>query len=264
MIKLFRNIRKKLLEKGKTTRYFKYAIGEIILVVIGILIALQINNWNEAKKEQHYANTILKEMHSNLFTDLEIFDFVIPRVEKRKKAIDTVKQILYHYPKTKSLQGIENYWNLNRQFQVSVNNGGYESLKSKGIEIVKNDSLRNAIVYFYERLAPRAINFIHGEDNLFNEDISRLEDNLFRLTIMKRNRNEEIVIQEDDITEEIILNQNFLKILKRHEADNIQKSYRINSLKEKIVGLTKAIEKELALNNINYQSYKKRDSINLK
>ncbi len=45
MIKLFRNIRQNLLNEGKTTKYFKYAIGEIILVVIGILIALSINNW---------------------------------------------------------------------------------------------------------------------------------------------------------------------------------------------------------------------------
>jgi len=44
MIKLFRNIRKQLLNQGKTTNYLKYAVGEIVLVVIGILIALQINN----------------------------------------------------------------------------------------------------------------------------------------------------------------------------------------------------------------------------
>lgn len=50
MIKIFRNLRKQLLTQGKTTKYLKYAIGEIILVVIGILIALQIDNWNEKKK----------------------------------------------------------------------------------------------------------------------------------------------------------------------------------------------------------------------
>ena len=52
MIKLFRNIRQNLLTEGKTTKYLKYAIGEIILVVIGILIALQINNWNENRKNE--------------------------------------------------------------------------------------------------------------------------------------------------------------------------------------------------------------------
>nr|WP_321224453.1 DUF6090 family protein [uncultured Psychroserpens sp.] len=50
MIKFFRHIRQRYIFEGKTTKYFKYAIGEIVLVVIGILIALQINNWNENRK----------------------------------------------------------------------------------------------------------------------------------------------------------------------------------------------------------------------
>ncbi|WP_299334985.1 DUF6090 family protein [uncultured Psychroserpens sp.] len=53
MIKFFRHIRKQLLSEGKTGKYLKYAIGEIILVVIGILIALQINNWNENRKNKN-------------------------------------------------------------------------------------------------------------------------------------------------------------------------------------------------------------------
>lgn len=69
MIKLFRNIRKKLLSKGKTNSYLKYAIGEIILVVIGILIALQINNWNQNRLENNRARTLLKNMVQDLATD---------------------------------------------------------------------------------------------------------------------------------------------------------------------------------------------------
>eukprot|EP01093_Parvamoeba_rugata_P010289 TRINITY_DN2799_c0_g4_i1.p2 TRINITY_DN2799_c0_g4~~TRINITY_DN2799_c0_g4_i1.p2 ORF type:complete len:144 (-),score=30.31 TRINITY_DN2799_c0_g4_i1:1192-1623(-) len=53
MIKFFRKIRQNLLSEGKTGKYFKYAIGEIVLVVIGILIALQINNWNIKVKERN-------------------------------------------------------------------------------------------------------------------------------------------------------------------------------------------------------------------
>ena len=53
MIKFFRKIRQNLLKENKTGKYFKYAIGEIILVVIGILIALQINNWNEKRKKEN-------------------------------------------------------------------------------------------------------------------------------------------------------------------------------------------------------------------
>ena len=52
MIKFFRHIRQNLLMENKTGKYFKYAIGEIVLVVIGILIALSINNWNESRKNK--------------------------------------------------------------------------------------------------------------------------------------------------------------------------------------------------------------------
>ena len=66
MIKFFRKIRQNLLSEGKTGKYFKYAIGEIILVVIGILIALSLNNWNEKRK----SNNLLKIYKANIITEL--------------------------------------------------------------------------------------------------------------------------------------------------------------------------------------------------
>ncbi len=51
MLRFFRRIRQNLISEGKTVKYFKYAIGEIVLVVIGILIALAVNNWNQEKKD---------------------------------------------------------------------------------------------------------------------------------------------------------------------------------------------------------------------
>jgi hypothetical protein len=71
MIKLFRNIRKNLIAQGKTTNYLKYAIGEIVLVVIGILIALQVNVWNEQRKQ----NTLEKEYYCRLLEDAQQFCF---------------------------------------------------------------------------------------------------------------------------------------------------------------------------------------------
>jgi len=67
MLKFFRTIRKKLIEEDNVRKYLLYAIGEILLVVIGILIALQVNNWNEARKERN------KEAYyiSELIIDLE-------------------------------------------------------------------------------------------------------------------------------------------------------------------------------------------------
>ena len=88
MIKLFRNIRKNLLDTGKTTRYFKYAIGEIILVVFGILIALQVNNWNLANKERTQEIKYLKSLKVDLETDIVNLDKVMDdRLKKVSSAV---------------------------------------------------------------------------------------------------------------------------------------------------------------------------------
>ena len=71
MIKFFRKIRYNLMETGKTGKYFKYAIGEIVLVVIGILIALSINNWNESRKESALQKVYLKGIAQDLEKDVE-------------------------------------------------------------------------------------------------------------------------------------------------------------------------------------------------
>ena len=63
MLKFFRRIRRKLADDNKPIKYFRYAIGEIVLVVIGILIALQVNNWNQKRIDRNKETIILKELH---------------------------------------------------------------------------------------------------------------------------------------------------------------------------------------------------------
>jgi hypothetical protein len=91
MIKLFRNIRQNLLNEGKTSRYLKYAIGEIILVVIGILIALQVNTWNENRKFQNYE----KELLENMLFNLKSASINGYSTLETNKSIDSLHQKLY-------------------------------------------------------------------------------------------------------------------------------------------------------------------------
>ena len=70
MIKFYRKVRQNLLLEGKTGKYFKYAVGEIILVVIGILIALQINNWNEKKKLEAKTHDYYLQLLDDLNSDI--------------------------------------------------------------------------------------------------------------------------------------------------------------------------------------------------
>ncbi len=107
MIKFFRNIRKTIVNDGKTGNYLKYAIGEILLVVIGILIALQVNNWNETRKERIQEDLLVQSIISDLKMDTlminqnlrtlqadttKVFGF-IKRMSDSNVTIDTLVQI---------------------------------------------------------------------------------------------------------------------------------------------------------------------------
>ena len=99
MIKFFRKIRQDLLSKGKTGKYLKYAIGEIILVVIGILIALSINNWNENNKNSKQESQILlqlKEEYQENLTELDL------KISMRKEMLDASTRLLAYYDNTES------------------------------------------------------------------------------------------------------------------------------------------------------------------
>jgi len=91
MIKFFRKIRQDLLSEGKTGKYLKYALGEIVLVMIGILLALQINNWNEQRKN----SALLKNYKENLIEDLKKDSISIQKnisdIKEDKKQLDQIK-----------------------------------------------------------------------------------------------------------------------------------------------------------------------------
>ncbi len=95
MIKLFRNIRQNLINEGKTTKYLKYAIGEIILVVIGILIALQINNWNENNKLENKKQDYYLQLLDDLNKDKIAAEQTIEKFETYLKEYEVYKNTFY-------------------------------------------------------------------------------------------------------------------------------------------------------------------------
>lgn len=93
MIKFFRHIRHSLINQNKMGKYFKYAIGEILLVVIGILIALQINNWNENRKLEHNKHMLMLALKKELVKNkTEMVDYLI---EMHKSNTKFNKVLLY-------------------------------------------------------------------------------------------------------------------------------------------------------------------------
>ena len=150
MIKLFRNIRQNLIMENKTGKYIKYAIGEIVLVVIGILIALSINNWNEQRKFKNREITMLIEIQASLNESLVEINHMIKRNGALK---DDYVVLLNHMnqnlPYDKSL---DSYFGLlDNWASPYFNYSAFETLKTLGGDIITNDSLKNKIIRMYDR-----------------------------------------------------------------------------------------------------------------
>lgn len=115
MIKFFRNIRQNLLSNGNTGKYLKYAIGEIVLVVIGILIALQINNWNEKRKIDNEIKSKIDALVFNLKNEIEV-----SRIQFHPDKINTIQKLLDGQLTLDSLKTQPNYADLFSRLNIRL------------------------------------------------------------------------------------------------------------------------------------------------
>ena len=163
MIKFFRKIRHNLIQTGKTSKYLKYAIGEIILVVIGILIALQINNWNESNHLKIEELKSLESLLSEFQGNLQEFDITHAEQLNRNNAIN---QILFSDVSNYSLSSLDSLylkanfnWTYNPSFSI------YNSLINTGkIQLISNETLKNKISQFKEQVN----DYLEDEIFIFN------------------------------------------------------------------------------------------------
>ena len=166
MIKFFRKIRYDLMEKNKTGKYFKYAIGEITLVVIGILIALQINNWNEQRKTRNSEISYIHSIINDLKGDSETIRFI---VENTKEKIANNELLM------SQLRSFDTITDSRPLFTLMRDNVGFvdfkaqdhtiETLKNSGnIEILNSEFIRTGLQSYYD-----TVEVIYIQQNLMNK-----------------------------------------------------------------------------------------------
>jgi predicted transcriptional regulator len=149
MIKFFRKIRQNLLMENKTGKYFKYAIGEIILVVIGILIALQINNWNENRKtsntQEKYLLLLKKEAQNNLKALNKSQDYLIRLEKGQEKLLNLLSGDLDTITDNYIAEVlVDNYFFKSR---FNYQNNVLSELKTTGeLKNISNDSIRSQLM----------------------------------------------------------------------------------------------------------------------
>lgn len=238
MIKFFRHIRKSLLMENKTSKYFKYAIGEIVLVMIGILLALQVNNWNENRKLEQVELTVLKELRNDLQFSIE--------------ELDTINRYNQYYLDDYKL--IKIYIDEDRPYNITLDSAfnsldiwedpylptmAYESLKNKGIDLIKNDSLKRHIVKVYDF----NINGQIKNTQNWEWSISQNTTQKHMVANIRRDITEDLARPNDyeklKKDEEF---RNFLNILILVRESNINVK---NEVKESIIKLIKHINQEL-------------------
>ena len=150
MINFFRKIRQRLLTENKFSKYFLYAIGEIVLVIIGILIALSINNWNEGRKERSIEKRMLEELVENLEFNTEILkNWINANLKNDRSSEIIISALEYKLPHHDSLNNHFSKSLYIRKLSL-ISEVGYESIKNAGLEIIQNKQMKKNIVDLFE------------------------------------------------------------------------------------------------------------------
>lgn len=144
MLRFFRQIRQRLLIDNKFTKYVLYAIGEIVLVVIGILIALSINTWNENRKESQFEQEILNELKSDFSYNKGELNRNIVKATSLAQNCDSLLALINLTNEEVDPGKFFNYFRkLGGYSTYNPSNGALNNLISSGnLNIIKNDSLR--------------------------------------------------------------------------------------------------------------------------
>jgi len=133
-------------DDNRPLKYMRYAVGEIVLVVIGILIALQINTWNEGRKEKKELENYLIQMKAELSLDIESYGQIIGSNDERVRFLTSVSKEDYSGLKMESLPGIITTIIPDLNFGIT-----YHSLRVEGMfNTIDNHQLKNEIATYYD------------------------------------------------------------------------------------------------------------------
>lgn len=170
MMKLFRKIRQQLVTENRLTKYLLYAIGEIVLVVLGILIAVQINKWNDNEKNLNKAVDYISDLQRDLRSDTLIFGTEIRKIEyliEYKKGGLLNKE--WNEIESEQLESLY----INQYHNIKMNNITFERLKNSDVfSLGKYKDLFIQVNEYYTFYQEYLKNFNSWEVEMFNNDFN--------------------------------------------------------------------------------------------
>jgi Family of unknown function (DUF6090) len=150
MIKFFRKIRQNMIKENKVSKYMLYAIGEIILVVIGILIALAVAEWNSNRRDIKTEHRLLSELKQGITKDVKSIKKKLVATNKSisdLKLLDSLLKKELPQPTEKLYHLFGNVYGIK---VLKLNKAFYEDLKSVGFGVLKDNELRTQIINVFE------------------------------------------------------------------------------------------------------------------
>ena len=237
------------METGKTTRYFKYAIGEIILVVIGILIALQINNWNEARIQHNEEVKYLTNIKLDLKKDLISLDKEIGHRQNKTKVNTRLIAHMNGDP-ISDLDTLATYvYTTIMEERFTPNNSTYNELASSGnLSLIANDSIKKLLLELQELYKNNQFAIEH-ENFEYKEYINR---SLFKYVDLDQLM--KVYLGDTKASDLLIGSEDFDTLLRSKEYKNglvislaISKDFipLYNNIKEKSEGIVTLINKTI-------------------
>ena len=184
MTPFFRRIRRKLANDNQFLKYSRYAIGEIVLVVIGILIALQINNWNESRKENVKLKKAIESVYNDLISDSLLINSALPLVDERKTVITNLLRRSYATEANlDSLIQIMKYeFPIRWYSSPEYNTNTFSNLKSTGSFDILPSEIKNSLSNYYTLMASNQ----DLNDKTLDQYRSHLDDFVKRYNIIGR------------------------------------------------------------------------------
>ena len=240
MIPIFRKIRKKMAEDNRPLKYIRYAIGEIVLVVIGILIALQINNWNQDRKDRAIEIQLLKNLRNSLVSDIQNqIEPIKKQTELDLANISDIKKFLDQSPTYNDSMNIKfNTLMYSKNFTYEITS--YKALENAGLQMIRNPELKSKILKLYN-MDYNEIQF--SISNFMNNVIAFFRPNMRQLFFFLDNNRENGYTPVN--YEELRSNRDFKNnlIVCTENCTNLNES--INEVKQKVESLISLIDKEL-------------------
>ncbi len=229
MIRFFSKIRYQLAAENRFGKYLRYAVGEILLVVIGILIALQVNNWNEERKIHAFERKILTDVLHTIDNDIANQEMLIRRLDTMSVGISNIYRLIgKNESSPDSIQKYINY--LRTGIGFYWDRGAYESLKSVGLDKISNDSIRADLARLYDFAYPRIQAMINSEYLESYDEAFHLLDGLL-ITRMSVEPDGETTLYRVFEINDPFQNPEFLSSMRLFSMANERARYRLDNMR---------------------------------